>query len=134
MTLKRTAFLRCPPAADYAGVQVKRAEPKPAKGPRPKTCATCKERFTPSNTMARVCSPDCAVLLVVAERKAKKAKQDREDRAKTRATRRARSACLVSATVTLAPPCFATPTTSWTARHGPESAGHASDVRLQRLL
>lgn len=47
---------------------------KPA---RQKKCATCREKFTPRTTMHTVCSPACAGLHVVAERKKTEAKADK---------------------------------------------------------
>ena len=57
-------------------------EPKPAKGPRAKKCACCREPFLPRMPMARACSPSCALLLVVADRKRREAKERREGLAK----------------------------------------------------
>lgn len=37
---------------------------RPVKGPKPKTCQSCREKFTPAHTGAKVCSPDCAAALV----------------------------------------------------------------------
>lgn len=50
---------------------------KPA---RQKKCATCKEKFTPRTTMHTVCSPDCAGLHAVKQRKRTEAKADQAQR------------------------------------------------------
>jgi len=78
MTLKRTAFLRCPPAADYASVPVKVA--KPPKGPRTRKCGNpaCRAPFAPRSMTHKACGPDCAQALTVAKRQKQERKADRE--------------------------------------------------------
>lgn len=61
--LKRTAF--------------KVAVPKPAKGPRPKKCAHCRESFTPRTPLAVACSVDCAVEVAAASRLIAERKTDK---------------------------------------------------------
>lgn len=51
--------------------------PKPAKGPRPKLCASCRQSFMPRAPLARACSVDCAIKLAAAARQAVERKTDR---------------------------------------------------------
>lgn len=74
MTLTRSPFLRQP---------VREAKPSP--GPKPKRCASCRCEFLPRSPMARACSPACALLLVVEERKKAERKRAMRDRAETKA-------------------------------------------------
>lgn len=67
MSLTRTEFKRKAPAA----------EPKPAKGPRPKRCAHCRESFTPRTPLAVACSVDCAVEVAAAARLIAERKTDK---------------------------------------------------------
>lgn len=83
MPLKRTAILRRRPDADYLSVPV-RKEPKPSPGPRTKRCASCREEFVPRNSMARACSPGCAVVLAIAIRQKVERKAAKADRADTK--------------------------------------------------
>lgn len=52
----------------------------PLKAARQKKCATCREKFTPRTSMHTVCSPACAGLHAVAQRKKTEAKADRAQR------------------------------------------------------
>lgn len=47
---------------------------------KPKRCAACKEVFTPSRSMQRVCGPGCALALALKQRAQKAAKADKENR------------------------------------------------------
>lgn len=56
------------------------AQPKPAKGPRQKKCAHCREPFVPRTSLAVACSVDCAMAVaaavkVIAERKSDKVRK-----------------------------------------------------------
>lgn len=74
--LTRTEFKRKAPAA----------EPKPAKGPRPKKCAHCREPFVPVRQFETWCGPECGLIISqqrIAKQKAAKAKAERAvDKAK----------------------------------------------------
>ena len=65
--LKRTAF--------------KPAEPKPAAGPRQKSCKVCREKFVPARALQAVCGMTCAQVLAAKVTAAQKAKQQRQERA-----------------------------------------------------
>lgn len=66
-------------------VSMKRAEPKPAKGPRKKTCGVCKEKFDPRTPLQVACSVLCATEHGRKVTAAQKAKQQRQERARDRA-------------------------------------------------
>jgi len=74
-TLVRTAF--------------KAAEPKPAKGPKPKKCAvkTCRTPFVPGRPFIRWCSDDCGAALAVEKLAKQKAKEQRQERAQDKTKR-----------------------------------------------
>ena len=58
-------------------------EEKPEKKqPRKKTCAICKEKFPPMNSLAKVCSPDCAKKYAEQIRLKKERKEDKERKQK----------------------------------------------------
>lgn len=63
-----------------------RAEPKPAKGVKLKSCKVCREKFTPRTPLQTACSPLCAAAhgkKVTAQQKAKAQRQERaQDKAK----------------------------------------------------
>lgn len=59
---------------------------KPA---RLKRCAVCREKFIPRSAWAKACSPECAQVHIVAERKRLDAKQTRQERAQDKAKREA---------------------------------------------
>lgn len=96
--MKRTAFLRKRPDADYATVPV-RKEPKPPKGPRPKKCANraCRAPYLPSvaQPFKNWCSDDCGTVLALEKLAKQKAKALRAERAVAKADRVATKAKLV---------------------------------------
>lgn len=51
--------------------------PKPAKGPRQKKCAHCREPFTPRTPLSVACSVDCAVEVAAAARLIAERKTDK---------------------------------------------------------
>lgn len=60
------------------------AEPKPAKGPKPKTCKVCRSKFTPRTPLQVACGMECAIEQGKRITAAQKAKQDRLERAETK--------------------------------------------------
>lgn len=78
MTLKRTEFKRKAPSE---------RPPKPAKGPRPKVCKTCRQKFEPRTPLAVACSVPCAIEHGKKVTTAQKAKQQRQERAADKAKR-----------------------------------------------
>lgn len=61
---------------------MKRSAPKPATGkPKPKTCKTCREKYTPRTPMQVACGIPCALALLEKTKAAQKAKQQRQERA-----------------------------------------------------
>lgn len=72
--LKRTGFARKPDI-----------EPKPARGPRKRKCAVCKQPFQPRSMTHKACGPECAEWLSAKVSAEKKAKQQRQERAETKA-------------------------------------------------
>jgi hypothetical protein len=54
------------------------AEPKPAAGPRQKSCKVCREKFVPVRALQAVCGMACAQKLAEGVRQAQERKQDRE--------------------------------------------------------
>lgn len=61
------------------------AEPKPAKGPKPKRCRICKVEFLPRSPMAVVCGVQCSLEHAKKVAALKKAKQQRQERQDTKA-------------------------------------------------
>lgn len=61
------------------------AEPKPAKGPKPKRCRICKTEFLPRSPMAVVCGVQCSLEHAKKVAALKKAKQQRQERAQDKA-------------------------------------------------
>lgn len=55
-------------------------EPKPARGPKPKKCASCRAEF-PRNGLVTWCSVECGVAIALKKLAAKKAKERRAERA-----------------------------------------------------
>ena len=60
------------------------AEPKPAKGAKPKTCKVCRSKFTPRTPLQVACGMECAIEQGKRITAAQKAKQDRLERAETK--------------------------------------------------
>lgn len=60
---------------------MKRSEPKPAKGPKPKTCKTCRVKFEPRTPLQTTCGIACAAEHGKRVTAAQKAKQQRQERA-----------------------------------------------------
>lgn len=75
--MKRTAMPR--------GVGFKPAAAKPAKGPRKKSCRTCKTKFEPRTPMQIACGIPCAIVHAAKVTAAQKAKQQRQERAQDKA-------------------------------------------------
>lgn len=67
------------------------AEPKPAKGPKPKKCAlrSCRQPFTPPEPWVTWCCPDCGAALALERLAKQKAKQQRQERAQDRQRKQA---------------------------------------------
>lgn len=67
----------------------KPSAPKPSKGPKSKTCRTCREKFTPIHPLSVVCGIACAIehgKRVTAQQKAKAQRQERaQDKVKRQA-------------------------------------------------
>lgn len=61
------------------------AEPKPAKGPKPKRCRICKTEFLPRSPMAVVCGVQCSLEHAKKVAALKKAKHQRQERAQDKA-------------------------------------------------
>jgi hypothetical protein len=63
-----------------------RAEPKPSRGPKLKSCKVCRENFAPRTPLQTACSPLCAAAYgkkVTAQQKSKQARHERaQDKAK----------------------------------------------------
>lgn len=60
----------------------KRAEPQPAKGPRQRKCAICRQLFAPRSMTHKACKPECAVALGQQAYQKRERKADAERRAK----------------------------------------------------
>lgn len=58
---------------------------KPAKGPRQKSCKTCKEKFTPRTPLQFACGVPCAVEYGRKATAVQRLKQEKADRAETKA-------------------------------------------------
>lgn len=83
VTLKRSELKRSTPMGRGS---ISRAEPKPAKGPKPVRCAVkgCRAPFVPERAHIKFCSPDCGAVLGIQLAAAKKAKEAKAERAADR--------------------------------------------------
>lgn len=76
--LRRTPFRREGPSSD-------RLEHPRTKEAQPKRCCICRRAFTPRNSMAMVCSGDCAARYAARQREAKEKAERTQDREKREA-------------------------------------------------
>lgn len=83
--MSRTGFAqKVPNVAPKTKARAK-SEPKPPRGPRPKTCKNCREKFTPSSPMAVACGLVCAIAVGKKTTAAQKAKVQKQERAQDKA-------------------------------------------------
>lgn len=84
-TLKRSPLQAKPRLVQEHKEGEPKREPKPPRGPRPKTCKNCREKFTPASPMAVACGLVCAIAVGKKTTSAQKTKAQKQERAQDKA-------------------------------------------------